>query len=131
MTAIGGVFRDVVDHHRFAALPDLMADGGFDLEFPAGHKAKRDLVAHRATNPAVLGDACGGGEAHASGTAYHFKNARHRCDPLHGSDIRVELGRHCQPSTVVPVQTLAHASWRVEKSLQPEPKAQAALNARV
>jgi hypothetical protein len=88
----------------------------------------RDLVTHRAANPPILGDARDGGEAHAGGTAHHFENARHRCDPLHGSDIRIELGRHCQPSTIVPAQTLAHGQRRVEISAARERMPCPALN---
>jgi hypothetical protein len=36
MAAKSGIFRHMVDHDGFAALSDLMADGGLDLEFPAG-----------------------------------------------------------------------------------------------
>ena len=89
----------MIDHDGFAALPDLVADGGFQFEFPAGHEAESDFVAHRAADPAVLGDARDGRKTHPGGATHHFKNARHRCDTLHGSDIGAEIGRHRQPST--------------------------------
>jgi len=31
-------------------LPDFVAKGGLDLQFPTGHQAELDLVAHRAAN---------------------------------------------------------------------------------
>jgi hypothetical protein len=36
MSAINRVLRDVVDDDRFEALPDLVADGGFDFQLTAG-----------------------------------------------------------------------------------------------
>jgi hypothetical protein len=36
MSAIGGVFGNVVDDDGFVALPDFVAKGGLDLQLPAG-----------------------------------------------------------------------------------------------
>jgi hypothetical protein len=57
MPAIGGILGHVIDNDGLMALPDLVADGGFDVEFRAGRQAERDLVAHRAADPALFGDA--------------------------------------------------------------------------
>jgi hypothetical protein len=46
VTAIGDVVGDAVDHHGLAALPDLVANGGFEFQFTAGGEAERDPVAH-------------------------------------------------------------------------------------
>jgi hypothetical protein len=118
----------MVDHDGFAALPDLVADGGLDLEFPAGRKPERDLATHRAANPPILGDARDGGETHAGGTAHHFENARHRCDPLYGSDIRTELGRHCPAFNDSPRANASARPKLCREILRPEPKPRAALS---
>ena len=94
MSAIGGVFGNVVDDHGFVALPDFVAKGGLDLQLPAGHQAEFDFIAHRAANPPLLGDARHGGKTHAGRPAHHFQNARNRRDTLHGSYVRAEVGLH-------------------------------------
>ena len=96
MPAIGGVFGHIVDDDGFVVLPDLVAKGGFDHQFPTGYQAERDFVAYRAANPPVLSDARHGGETHAGRSADYFKNARDCRNTLHGSDIRAEVGRHDQ-----------------------------------
>src|SRR3981189_1424914 len=63
MAAKGGLLGAVVDDDGLVALPDLVADGGFDFKFPAGHQAEFDFVAHGTANPTLLGDACYRGEA--------------------------------------------------------------------
>jgi len=80
MVAKHHVFRDVIDHHELAALPDLVADRGADLELAPGRKPEVDLVAHRAGDPAILGDACDGRKTHAGRAAAHFENGRDRVD---------------------------------------------------
>src|SRR3981081_1548866 len=37
MSAINRILRDIVDDHRFVAFPDLVADGGFDLQLTVEH----------------------------------------------------------------------------------------------
>jgi hypothetical protein len=100
MAAKDRILGNVVDHDGFVALPDLVADGGFDLKFPAGHQAELDFVSHGTADPPLLGDACYRGETHAGRAAYHFQNARNRCDTLHGGNIRAEVGSHHQPLNV-------------------------------
>ena len=80
MAAIGLVLSDMIDDHRLAMIADLVADRGFDLELAARLQAEGDLVAHRAGDPAVLGDPRDGGEAHAGGAADDFEDGRHRVD---------------------------------------------------
>jgi hypothetical protein len=58
MAAKGGILGDVVDDDGLVALPDLVADGGFDLKFPAGARPNSISVAHGTANPTLLGDAC-------------------------------------------------------------------------
>ncbi len=74
------------------ALPDLVTNGGFDVEFAAGRQAERDLVAHGATDPALFGDARDGRETHAGRAADHFQNSRNRRDTLYGSNVRAVVG---------------------------------------
>jgi hypothetical protein len=51
MAAKGGILGDVVDDDGLVALPDLVADGGFDFKFPAGHQAEFDFGRARHSKP--------------------------------------------------------------------------------
>jgi hypothetical protein len=94
MTAIGGIVGDVVDDDRFVALPNFVANRGFDLQLPAGDQAEGDLIPNGAANPAVFGHTRDRGEAHSGRTANHFKDTRYGVDTLHGSNIRAQVGHH-------------------------------------
>ena len=98
MPAKDKVVGNAVDDDGLTALPDFVTDGGFDLQFPARRQPECDLVAHRAANPSLLGDAGDRGKAHAGRAADNFENARNRRDALHRGNIRVEVDRHDQPS---------------------------------
>jgi hypothetical protein len=97
MSAIRVVFGNVVDDDGFVALPYFMADGGFELKFPAGCQAECDFIAHRAAYPSLFGDARDGGKTHAGRPADHLKNPRNRRDALHGGDVRAKVGRYDLP----------------------------------
>ena len=73
---------------------DLVADGGLDLELAAGLQAEVDLVAHRAGDPAVLGDARDRGKAHAGGAADDVEDGRNRVDAADRVDVVLEVVRH-------------------------------------
>ncbi len=83
-----GVLRDMVDHHALAAVPDLVADGGFNFQLAAGDQPESDLVAHAAGDPAVLGDPGDRREAHAGAAADHFQDCGNRTD----AGDRVQIG---------------------------------------
>jgi hypothetical protein len=80
VAAIDKVPRDMIDDHRLAGNANLVADRGFDLELAARLQAEGDLVAHRAGDPAVLGDPGDGGKAHAGGAADDLEDGGHRVD---------------------------------------------------
>jgi hypothetical protein len=80
MTAEIRILRDMVDHHELAAVADLITDGGLHLELAVWLEAERDVVLHRAGDPAILGDACNRREAHARRTAHDIEDERHDVD---------------------------------------------------
>jgi hypothetical protein len=88
------ILGDMVDDHGLVRLPGLVADRGLDLQFAAGLQAEIDIVAHRAANPTLVGDAGDRSEPHPGGTAHDFQNARHGVDTLHGGDVIREIGIH-------------------------------------
>ena len=57
------------------------------LQLASGLQSERDLVAHGAGDPAILGDAGDGREAHAGRAATHLENGRHRVDARNQRDI--------------------------------------------
>ncbi len=91
MAAEGLVRRDVVDDHRPAALPDLVADRGLDLELAAGLEPELDLVAHLAGDPAVLADPRHRGKAHAGRAAHDLENRGHDVDPRDRRDLPISV----------------------------------------
>ena len=93
MPAIDLVGAGIVDHHGFAALPDVVADGGAHREFAARREAEIDAVPHLADDPAILGDPCDGRKAHAGGATDDVKDHRHGLDPADRIDVGLEVVR--------------------------------------
>jgi hypothetical protein len=78
MLAPGGVFGDIIDNDRLAALADFMADRRFDLQFAAGLEPEVDFIEHAACDPAILGHACNRGEPHPGCAAHYVKDCWNR-----------------------------------------------------
>ncbi|MCP1538020.1 hypothetical protein J2W79_003077 [Methylorubrum extorquens] len=87
MFAEGRVIGDVVDDDRDPALPDLVADGRLKIELATGLEAEGDVVLDGAGDPAVLGDTCDGGEAHARGATDHIEDRGHGRDAFNRDDV--------------------------------------------
>jgi hypothetical protein len=94
------VLRHMVDDDGFTALPDFVADRGFDVQFAAGLQSEADLIEDGAANPALIGDPRDGCKAHSGRSAYDLENARHRDDTLNGSDIGCKIFHHHKCSEV-------------------------------
>ena len=75
----------------FAAVADLVADGGLDLQLAARLQPEFDLVAHRAGDPAILGDARDRGEAHAGGAADHLQDRGHGVESCDRRDFSLGI----------------------------------------
>ena len=88
------VLGDVVDHHRVARLPHLVADRGLDLELAAGLQPERDLVVDGKAHPALRRDARDRREAHAGDAAHDVEDRRNRRNRLDRVDIRAEITVH-------------------------------------
>src|SRR3954453_18203860 len=93
MRTVRGVFADILDDHRLAALPDLMADRGLDLELVTGLQPERKFVTRGTCDPPVPGDAGNGGKPHAGGPADHVEDGRNRSDPADLGYVALEI--HC------------------------------------
>ena len=101
---VNGVLGHMVDDDRLAALSDLVAKRGFDLELAAGLQSEVDVIAHAAGDPSVLGDARNRSETHPRRSAHNAKNCRDRLDAADGGYILIENLVHtgvtafpCQP----------------------------------
>ena len=70
---------------------DLVADGGLDLQLAARLQAERDIVAHGAGDPAVLGHARHRGEAHAGDAAHDIEHGRNHIDPRNRSNVPLQI----------------------------------------
>ncbi|MGY4597560.1 hypothetical protein ACVWXL_005306 [Bradyrhizobium sp. GM22.5] len=93
MLAVAGVFADILDDDRLAALPDLMADRGLNLELVTGFQPERKFVTRGTCDPPVLGDAGNGRKPHAGGPADHVEDGRDRSDPADLGYVALEI--HC------------------------------------
>src|SRR5690606_30623507 len=98
------VIGNVVD--RLPALPDLMADGGFDLKLTAGLEPERDVVEDAAGDPSAVGDARDSGESHPRRAAHHVENGGHGVDLPDGIDIRLIVAFQIRTSNEDVAETL-------------------------
>src|SRR5437660_524863 len=94
MRAVGFILGDVVDNDGLTALPDDMAERGFEFELAAGLKPEGDAITHAAGDPAVLGHTCDCREAHTRGFTNDLKYRRQGLDIRDGANIRAEVDRH-------------------------------------
>jgi hypothetical protein len=88
--AIQLIFCHVVDDHDLAALPDFIADGGFNLQLAAGLQAERDMIQHIAGNPPVFGYPRNSRKTHPRAAANHFQHGFHTRNPLDSVDVRLK-----------------------------------------
>jgi hypothetical protein len=87
MAAENSVLRDVIDDHKLAAVADLIANRGFHPQFTAWRKTERNLVAHRAGDPAILGHPRHRRKTKARSAADDLKDRRHGIDFPNGRQI--------------------------------------------
>lgn len=88
------ILCNIVDDDRLPAFANLVADGGFDLEFAAGLEAKIDFVIDREADPSVLRYPGDGGESHAGDAAHDVQDYRNRFDVLDRGEIRAKILFH-------------------------------------
>src|ERR1700722_13331911 len=94
VASVKRVLGHMVDYHRLPALPDLMANRGLDLEFAAWLQPKVNVVAHAASNPSILGDACDGGKPHARRATHDVEDRRNRLDAADRGNVLLERFAH-------------------------------------
>ncbi len=94
MASVNGVLGHVVDDDRFAALPDLVAEGGLDLELAACFQSKVDVIAHAARDPSILGDARDRSETHARRATDDVEDRRNRLHAADGGNVLLERLAH-------------------------------------
>ncbi len=97
MVAIGLVLRGVAEHDRLAMAANLVAERGLEHQFAANAQAERDLVADGAGDPAIIGDASDGGEAHAGGPARDLEDLRNDVQAADRGHVVGDRGGHLYP----------------------------------
>ena len=88
------IFGDMIDDDGVAALPDFIADRSPNLEFTARLEAERDVVAHVARDPAILGNAGDRSEAHPCCPTHDIEDRGDCLDAVDSGDILVEIVGH-------------------------------------
>ena len=66
----------ILDDDLLPALPNLIAEGGLDIQLAFRSQAKADIVTYRAGDPACFSHPRNGGEAHAGGAADDIQQNR-------------------------------------------------------
>ena len=74
------ILRDIIDDHKLAAVADLIANRGLNLQFTARLETERDLIAYSAGDPTIFGYPRHRRETQTRGAAHDFKNRRHGVD---------------------------------------------------
>ena len=64
----------MIYHYSFTALPDLVTDGGLDLQLVAWFETELDVVGELARDPTILGDSRNRDKAHVSDASHFGQN---------------------------------------------------------
>jgi hypothetical protein len=94
MTAVGLILGHMINDDFCPCLPDLVTDGGLELQLTAGPEAELDAIAYGTGNPPILSHPGNGRKAHAGGTADDLQDGRHGLDAVDGGKIRLKVSRH-------------------------------------
>ena len=69
-----GVFGDIINNDRLAALADFMADCGFNPKLTSRLQPEVDFIEHAAGNPAILGHTRHSRKPHPRGAAHYIED---------------------------------------------------------
>ena len=91
MAAERRILGDMVDNDGLPGAPDLVEDGGLDLELAARLKSELNVIENRAGDPSVLGHARDRGKAHPRRAADDVENCRNGVDARDRVDVGLQF----------------------------------------